>query len=92
VSARRDIIEILEYTLQTWDEEQSDAYAADLDAGIATLASYPNLGSEVSPKQPGLRRFKVREHLILYRVESDELIVLRVVHPRTNLARVIVNE
>jgi toxin ParE1/3/4 len=82
----------LQFTLQTWVEEQSEEYAADLDAGIHRLAPFPDLGKELGLRRPGLRSFRVRRHMILYRADSDTLTVLPVVHARMDLSRVVADE
>lgn len=91
-SARLDITRIWRYTLEAWDDEQADAYANDLETGIKTLADFPDLGQVVSTKRPGLRRSRIREHLVLYQTTATKVTVLRVVHARMDVSRVALDE
>lgn len=46
---------------------------------ILTLAEYPTLGrSRDEDLRPGLRTFPVGEYVILYRLEEEDAVVLRV--------------
>ncbi len=90
-SARRDLRGIWRYALEMWDEEQADAYSSDLEMRLRSLAEYPERGHEV-PKRPGVRRVRMREHLIYYRATTATVTVLRVVHARMDSSRIWLDE
>lgn len=77
--------EILQYTAETWGDETSDAYAASLLEATQRLTEFPAVGRAREDIRPGLRTFPVRQHLILYRVHSDTVRILRVLHARRDL-------
>jgi toxin ParE1/3/4 len=83
--ARRDLRGIVRSTTERWDAEQSDAYLATLGAAFERLAEFPNLGRPRDDIRPGIRGHPSREHIILYRADEKGVIVLRVVHRRTDL-------
>ena len=44
------------------------------------LATYPQMGRARDDLRPGMRSFPVAQYLILYRVESGDVEVLRIIH------------
>jgi toxin ParE1/3/4 len=45
------------------------------------LASFPNIGrSRDMDLRPGLRSFPVGEYVILYRIQKQDVLILRVLH------------
>lgn len=63
-SARRDLREIWDYGAARHGEELADAYLRDVDAALARLADYPELGAPRADLGPDLRSLPVREHRI----------------------------
>jgi toxin ParE1/3/4 len=60
--------------------DQADRYSNALDAAILRLADNPFLAPPVNIVASGVRRLAHQAHAIFYRVESDEVLVLRVLH------------
>ena len=73
-----------------WGSEQGAHYTASLDAAFNRLASYPELGREHSEIEAGLRVLPVKQHLVLYQIVTNGVLVLRVVHQRMDLRRVAI--
>jgi toxin ParE1/3/4 len=80
--ANEDLLEIFEYTLRKWGEEQVHVYAAQLDTAFAQLAENPlRPGSKSADNlAEGCRLFKVAHHVIAYRPEADFLLIARILH------------
>lgn len=57
-----------------------------------TLSRFPYIGRSREDFGPGYRSLAVGEYVILYRVESDEALILRVVHGRRDLEEVLALE
>ncbi len=73
--AEADIKSIERYTVKEFGYVQADLYLGGLDALFDLLCENPNLGREIAP---GRRRFAYRQHIILYRVEVEELQIIRI--------------
>ena len=54
-SARRDLREIWEYRALRHGEDAADAYLRDIEAAMARLADYPELGASRAELGPDLR-------------------------------------
>ena len=50
--AERDIRDILQYTLETWNEQQRDIYAEALTEGIQRIADFPDIGRTTPALRP----------------------------------------
>lgn len=58
-----------------------------LHHGPVLLASHPNLGrARDEDLRPGLRSFPVGEYVILYRIEDEDVVILRVLRGSRNIA------
>lgn len=78
--ARADVRDIRRYTAQQWGEHRRDLYVAQLQAGFARLASYPELGQERSELAAGCRAARIAQHIVYYRIVETELVISRVLH------------
>ena len=83
--ANLDFADILLYSFKTWGDQQA-AYEAELDRALQHLGTYPDLGRRRDDLGPGYRTYRVRQHVVIYRIEDAAIIVLRIVHVRTDLA------
>lgn len=83
--ASRDLVTILEQSLELWGEEQEIAYTADLTASMQRLLEYPELGRARDDILPGLRTLPVRQHVILYRTTRTTVRILRIIHRRMDI-------
>ena len=55
-----------------------------LSALFGTLASFPDVGRERREITPPVRLHPYRAHLVVYRAETDQLLIIRVLHGRQN--------
>ena len=78
-SARRDLNDIVDYTIAQWGVEQADAY---VDGLIELLVANPGLGREEPALAPQIRSFRYQSHRLYYHSVSDPLSVIRVLHVR----------
>ena len=84
--ARRDLKEIWRYTGETWGIEQADRYNHSLNDVFDRLASFPEIGRDRPDIGAGVRVFRAERHVVLYRIELNGIVVLRVVHQSMSLA------
>lgn len=69
---------IWDYTRDRWSERQAEAYVNLLRSGLQRLMESPGMGRLHSDFDPPVRVHPIRQHLIVYRVESDTLDVLMI--------------
>jgi toxin ParE1/3/4 len=87
VRADRELSRILQWTEAHWGRAQRERYDLLLADRMFLLASEPELGRPFGPERPGLMQARAGEHLIFYRVQPHELIVVSVMHGRQNHGR-----
>lgn len=85
--AEQDFSDILQYTLETWGEDQLLAYRAILDKALLTLIENPRIGA-ARPEISGEHRiFPVGSHIIIYRVSDVAILISRILHARMDVRR-----
>jgi toxin ParE1/3/4 len=78
--ARIDLINIADYTVDTWGEEQAYRYLDSLEACFIRLVKAPRIGRSCNRIRPGYRRIEHERHVILYRVDRDGIFISRILH------------
>ena len=87
VRADSDIEEIARSSAAEWGRERAEAYILALHNTCLTLAAFPELGRDSGHIREGYRRIGSGSHIIFYRVESDEVLVVRVLHQSMDIVR-----
>ena len=77
-TAQRDLEDIWLYTAQTWSMAQADRYTDIIEDTFDRLLFMPEMARERLEFDPPVRIHPSAEHLIIYRVEQDQLVILRV--------------
>ena len=81
--AEKDLEEIWSYTYQKWSVDQADRYYNLIIDEIEFIASNPLTGKPVDYIKEGYRSSKIKSHLIFYRKQEDEkILVVRILHER----------
>lgn len=83
-AALRDLDAIWDHTARTWSVTQAETYIRKLTANMDLLVQNPKLAPESHQIHPPVRLYRSGSHLILYRIASGWLEVLRIVHARQN--------
>jgi len=79
-----DFRDILSYTMQTWGQAQRIEYKRKLDQVLqAIIATDPRRRK----KRHGLFVYQAGRHRIFYRVEDNQISVLRILHDRMDAGR-----
>lgn len=81
-SALADLAGIWQYSVQQWDEQQADDYLSGLYAAIDRLTDFPLLGALRTEFTPPVRILANRQHIIIYRVDGADILIIRVRHAR----------
>jgi toxin ParE1/3/4 len=72
---------------QSGSTDIADRLIASITDRFFLLASHPNLGrARDEDLRPGLRTFPVGEYVIFYRIEDEDVVILRVLRGSRNMA------
>jgi toxin ParE1/3/4 len=85
--AERDIEGILQYTYETYGDEQRRIYAAALDHALVIITGNPGLGHRRPDLSDRHRAFTVEQHVLVYTVSGQRINIARVLHGRMDFAR-----
>jgi toxin ParE1/3/4 len=80
--AEADIIEIAEIGIRNWGVRQARTYHDGLFELFALIASTPEMARQRNELTPPVRVQRYRAHLVLYLIEDDGVLVVRVRHSR----------
>jgi len=79
-AARDDLKDIFQFGLRNWGEARSSKYLDSLKTRLWTLTEQPEMGVERDELLPNLRSFPVESHVIFYRLEIEQIEIIRVLH------------
>lgn len=77
VRAEGDLKSIYHYTFEEFGERQADKYLLELDAVFELISDQPRIGRSYKGHT---RQFIHGKHIILYRVESESIVIGRIFH------------
>ncbi len=60
--------------------DRADQYVGYLTERLYLLSQNPHIGRRRDDLRPGLRSFPIRQHVIFYRLEGDDVVILHVLH------------
>lgn len=86
-AARVDLKDIYQYGLQQWGQKQSDAYMENLKKHLWSLTEQPLMGVERPELLPDVRSIPVESHTLFYRVSTETVDIIRVLHGRRDPQR-----
>lgn len=78
--ARHDLDSIWAFTVERWGEAVAERYVRDLASAFERIATNPQTGMDVSFVRAGYRRLSTRSHSIYYRIETDIIEIIRILH------------
>jgi toxin ParE1/3/4 len=84
--ALNDLIEIWDYTVEEWSENQAEKYYNLIMASCHDLANNPQLGKQYEIISLNIFGYKCGQHIIFYReISKNEIEVARVLHGMMDL-------
>ena len=83
-AAATDLEDIWLYTARNWSVEQADRYTDALETVFDTLVAMPEIAGERPEFEPPVRVHPSARHMVIYRIEGDHLVVLRILGGRQN--------
>ena len=81
--AQDDLIQIGQYTLNSWNAKQAKKYLAGIRALLQSLCEMPQMGERRPDVKHGVYSFPYESHVIYYTLRRDELIVVGILHKRS---------
>ena len=87
--AKEDLLEIFLYTLEFWGEDQAPVYQNMIATAIQRIAENPfTPGSKALDEvMQGVRTFRCGKHFLIYRVQSSQVEIARILHESMDFSR-----
>lgn len=82
--AQLDLEDVFNYTTERWSLEQANIYDDTLLDIFDLLATNPGIGRPLLPSKPGILHYPVGSHHIIYQLEQQYILILRILHQRMN--------
>jgi len=84
-AAEADVSDIFDYTLGAHGSKQAADYLSGLEEALAALVQQPGLGRARPEIREGLHSIPYQHHVIFYRIMTDHLRIVRILHARRDL-------
>jgi len=85
--ADEDLGEIWDYTEMAWGVEQAEKYLRSIEACLIELAWGKKHGHVRQDIREGRFSYNVGKHVVIYRIDNEGIIVLRVLHGSMDIPR-----
>ncbi len=86
-SAKSDLIEIWNYTVENRSENQAEKYLQNIEDKLNQLAADPELGRQRSEIGPGYYSFPVQKHIIFYLISDNRIDIIGILHGKMDIDR-----
>ena len=87
MAAEQDLEDVFDYSLQEHGLGQAVKYVSSFDEAFQNLTTYPEIGRARLEIRVGLRSILKSYHVIFYRILSDRIRIVRVLHRNRDLPR-----
>jgi toxin ParE1/3/4 len=84
--AEADLETIWRYTVENWSVSQAETYHADILSAFEGLASGLKVGRHADIRE-GYFKYAVGSHIIYYRQQDTEIVIIRILHQRMDVSR-----
>ena len=88
---RKDIIDVYKYGFETFGKIQAENYQNDIFRLVACLDFFYDIYPEcrhLSTKSKMYRWIILESHLIIYRINDSEILVLRIIHAHRSISKI----
>lgn len=86
-AARDDLKGIYQFGLLHWSSAQASNYVEIIKALLWHLTEQPQMGIKREELLPTIRSFAVETHVVFYRIGTDQVEIVRVLHGRQDPKR-----
>ncbi len=83
--AKSDLIDIWNYTVETWSEKQAEEYLQDIESKLIHLSDNPRLGKHRPEIVHGYYSFPVRKHIIFYLISDSYIDIIGILHGKMDI-------
>jgi len=83
--AEKDLEAIWHYSVENWGINKALEYLDGIDKAFHLLASNPNISNLFQEFIPPVRIHHHKKHLIVYILEEDKVVIIRVLHESMSL-------
>lgn len=87
--ASADIADIMAFSVTQFGEAVAADYMDGLEIACELLREYPEMAAVYPRMKPEMRCLIYRSHRIYYRVEREEVLIVRVLHRARDTKRVL---
>jgi toxin ParE1/3/4 len=84
-AAKSDLLEIWNYTVETWGEKQAEKYLLDIEVKLDQLSANPKLGRQRPEISPDYYSFPARKHIIFYLHSGNYIDIIGILHGRMDI-------
>ena len=84
IRARRDLEDLHAYGISHYGVARADSYLAELFAQFRHISQWPYTARERPAIRSIIRLCRMRAHNIIYEIEADRVLILRVFHHSVN--------
>lgn len=85
--AQQDLLRIEQYTSEQWGDQAALIYMQRLRVAMEDVAAFKHLGTVVKPAYRAMRKLVVEQHVMFYRPQGRDLLIVRVLHTRQDPVR-----
>lgn len=86
-AAEQQLEDIWFYTLSEWGEVQAVQYVSMIEQGITQLLENPYIGKARPEIKKDLRSLQIQKHLIFYRVGTEYIDIIGILHSRMDTGK-----
>jgi len=79
-AAQSDISDIWEFTVERWGEDQAIRYTSRIRDTLLDLVAGRRSSRAADDIVPGYRTCIIGSHIAYFRIDADDLIVIRILH------------
>jgi toxin ParE1/3/4 len=83
--AEDDLLSIWRYGAEEWSPTAADDHERAIGRSCLRLVSHPDLGKSRDELFVGMRSIPIDPHVVFYKVSSDAIEVVRVIHQREDI-------
>ncbi len=85
--AKQDIVDILRYTGEKWGQNQLLVYRDKIKDALQAISQNPETGLDHNDMPSTHRTLLVGSHIIIYRINSEHIGIVRILHQRMSVAK-----
>jgi toxin ParE1/3/4 len=85
-AAKADLAKIWRYSAETWGAVQANSYARKLQDASSGVSTGRRIGHK-SSAQDGMFKIRCGSHMIYYRMTSEHVEIIRILHGKQDVER-----